>query len=348
MSTINSRAAERMGPVNLGQQRRFTIKRIAAIVITGITLLAVTGAAFQSIATVIDKRNYPAPGLMVDVGGFQMHINCLGEGSPTVILEPGGGGTSLDWFLVQPEIAKTTRACAYDRAGFGWSDPSPDPRDGQHIAAELHSLLQRANVPGPYVLAGWSYGGLFVRAFAMQYPEEMAGLALLDASHPDIWTRTKQGQSQYRNDSMLYTGTRLLSRSGLLRLFPIPFTSPPGSLPTERVAQWKAVHNATRYWDTTEAESRAILGTMAQVRQSSQLGDLPVMVVTAGENQGADGQWPVYQDELASSISTNSAHLILEGAGHQSLVFDPEYSKVSTRAILQVVDAVREGGSFKP
>jgi pimeloyl-ACP methyl ester carboxylesterase len=198
------------------------------------------------------------------------------------------------------------------------------------------------------VLAGWSYGGLFVRAFAMQYPEEMAGLALLDASHPDIWTRTKQGQSQYRNDSMLYTGTRLLSRSGLLRLFPIPFTSPPGSLPTERVAQWKAVHNATRYWDTTEAESRAILGTMAQVRQSSQLGDLPVMVVTAGENQGADGQWPVYQDELASSISTNSAHLILEGAGHQSLVFDPEYSKVSTRAILQVVDAVREGGSFKP
>jgi pimeloyl-ACP methyl ester carboxylesterase len=308
-------------------------------------LLAVTGAAYQAIASAADNRNYPAPGQMVDVGAFQMHLHCLGEGSPTVVLEQGGGGNSADWFLVQPEIAKTTRVCAYDRAGLGWSDPGPTPRDGRQIAEELHMLLQEADIPGPYVMAGWSYGGLFARAFAAQYPQDVAGLVLLDATHPDVWTQTEKGQSQYQRDSNIYTAARLLARLGLLRLFPNPLTTPPESLPVGQVPRWKAAHNTTESWDTTEAESRSILETMEQVRQAGDLGDLPVMVVSAGENQGADGQWQVYQAELASSLSTNSNHLIVEGAGHLSLVFDPAYSQVSSSAILQVVNAVREGVS---
>jgi pimeloyl-ACP methyl ester carboxylesterase len=289
---------------------------------------------------------------MVEVGGFRMHISCMGsqpdDGSSTVILEPGGGSNSMTWYLVQPEIAKKARVCAYDRAGMGWSDPGPSPRDGRRIADELHMLLQEANIPGPYVLAGWSYGGLFARAYAMLYAEEVAGLVLLDATHPDVWSRTEQGQLRYQNDSKLYSGMRLLARLGLLRLFQIPFTAPPDSLSEIRVPEWKAVHSTTKYFDTTEAESRSILDTMAQVRQSEPLGDLPVMVVTAGENRGADGLWQSYQGEQASSLSTNTAHLILEGAGHQSLVFDPEYSQASSSAILQVVEAVRAGKSLKP
>lgn len=348
MSTITSPTTSNTGPVKAGRRGRALLKRIAGGLSIGIVLLAAIGMAYQSIATAIDKRNYPAPGQMVDVGGFQMHINCVGEGSPTVVLEPGGGSNSLVWYLVQPAIAKTTRVCAYDRAGSGWSDPSPDPRDGRNIADELHTLLQEANVPGPYVLVGWSYGGLFTRTFTMQYPQEVAGLALLDATHPEVWTRTEKGGSQYQTDSKIYTVARLLARLGLLRLLPVPFTTPPDSMPTQRVPQWKAVHNTTKSWDTTEAESRLILDTMAQVHQAGHLGDLPVMVVTAGENPGVDGQWPVYQDELASSLSANSAHLIVEGAGHQSLVFDPTYSQASSSAILQVISAVRDGVSLNP
>jgi pimeloyl-ACP methyl ester carboxylesterase len=348
MDTITSPTAAQTGAVKTGRRGRFWLKRMAGVLLVGIVLLAGSGVVFQATATAIDRRNFPAPGQLVDVGCFQMHITCLGEGSPTVILEPGGGGSSLDWFLVQPEIAKSTQVCAYDRAGVGWSDPSPNPRDGQHIADELHALLQEADITGSYVLAGWSYGGLFVRAYAMQYPEEVAGLALLDATHPEVWTRTEKGQSQYQTDSKIYTGMRLFARLGLLRLFKLPFTAPPDSLPPQRIPQWNAVHNSTKYIDTTEAESRAIVETMAQVRQAGHLRDLPVVVVTAGENQGADGLWQSFQDEIASSLSTNSAHLIVEGAGHQSLVFDPEYSPASSSAILQVVDVVRNGNALIP
>jgi pimeloyl-ACP methyl ester carboxylesterase len=305
-------------------------------------VLGAGGAIYQAVATARDARNFPPPGEMVDVDGRQMHIYCVGEGSPIVILEQGGGGNSLFWFRVQPEIARTTRVCAYDRAGMGWSDPGPEPRDGRQIANELHMLLRNANIPGPYVLAGWSYGGLFVRSYAMQYPEEVAGLVLLDASHPDIWTRTAQGQATYENDSRNYSMTRLLARLGLLRLFPLPFTTPPAGLSPQLVAQFQALMNTTRLWDTTEAESRFILDTMAQVRQAEPLGDLPLMVVTAGANPGADGQWAVYQDEL-TELSSNSAQLVLEGAQHHSLVLDPEVSLASSSAIVRVVDGVRTG-----
>jgi pimeloyl-ACP methyl ester carboxylesterase len=348
MDTITSPTSAQTGPVKAGRRGRVWLRRIPVILVSGIVLLAALGMAYQAVATAIDGRNHPAPGRMVDVGGFQMHISCMGEGSPTVVLEPGGGANSLAWYLVQPEIAKTTRVCAYDRAGMGWSDPGPHPRDGRHIADELHALLHAADIPAPYVLAGWSYGGLFVRAYTLQYPEDVAGLVLLDASHPDIWTRTEQGRSQYQNDSKIYSGMRLFARLGLLRLIPIPFTAPPDSIPARQVPQWKAVYNTTRYFDTTAAESRSILDTMAQVRQAGHLGDQPLVVVTAGENQGADGRWAVYQDELASSLSTNSTHIILEGAGHQSLVFDPEYSQASTSAILQVVEAVKGSVSLEP
>jgi pimeloyl-ACP methyl ester carboxylesterase len=312
-----------------------------------LVFICAIGAVYQLVASARDARNFPPLGEIVEAGGFPMHIRCMGEGNPTVILEPGGGSNSLAWFLVQPEIAKTTRACAYDRAGMGWSDPRPGPRNGRHIADELHTLLNEADIPGPYVLAGWSYGGLFVRAYAMQFPEEVAGLAFLDASHPDIWTRTEQGRARYQNDSKLYVGMRVLGRLGLLRLFPIPFTNPPDSLPTEQVPQWKAGHNATKFWDTTEAESRYILDTMAQVRGATDLGDLPVVVVTAGENQGADGQWVVYQEELGS-LSSNSVHITVEGAEHHSIVFDANYFQASSGAILQVVDAVRTGILLSP
>jgi pimeloyl-ACP methyl ester carboxylesterase len=334
-------------PAGFGRRLFIWFKRGVIGLLVSLVALAVIGASYQAIATARDIRAFPPPGQRVNVGGHQLHLHCLGEGSPTVILEHGGGGSALGWFLVQPEVARSTRVCAYDRAGLGWSDRGPAPRNGRQIASELHTLLHNANIPGPYVLAGWSYGGLFVRAYTAQYPEDVAGLVLLDATHPDVWTRTAQGRAQYQNDSRLYTVARLLARFGLWRLIPNPFTTPPAGLSPQQAAQWQAIYNTTKFWDAVEAESSAILDTMRQVRQAGNLGNLPLLVLSAGENAGADGQWAVYQDELVT-LSAGSAHRVVGGAGHAALWFDPEYSRVSSAAILQVVEAVRTGAQLNP
>ena len=104
---------------------------------------------YQDVATENDKRTYVAPGQLLDVDGHQMHILCTGEGSPTVILEAAGGHFSATWGLVQPQVAQNTRVCAYDRAGYGWSEPGPEPRDAGQIATELHTLLAEAGIKPP-------------------------------------------------------------------------------------------------------------------------------------------------------------------------------------------------------
>ena len=137
--------------------------------------LASVGASYEAIAAGGDAKAYPPPGRLVDVGGYRLHIQCAGTGSPAVVLDAGLGGTSLDWNLVQKEMGLTTQVCAYDRAGMGWSETGPLPRTPDQIARELHTLLTNAGIPGPYVLVGHSVGGKNVRMFALQYPDEVAG-----------------------------------------------------------------------------------------------------------------------------------------------------------------------------
>jgi len=140
-----------------------------------ILVLLIIGAIYQAIATEIDQRRYPPPGELVEVGDHHLHIHCVGEGSPTVILESTSDGTSANWGWVQPEVAKSTRVCAYDRGGRGWSELGPQPRDAIQIAGELHALLRNADVPAPYMLVGHSAGGLFIREYAEQYPPVQDG-----------------------------------------------------------------------------------------------------------------------------------------------------------------------------
>src|SRR6478752_6962538 len=112
--------------------------------------LALVGYIYESLAEAADARAYPPPGQMVDVGGYRLHINCTGEGSPTVVIESGWGDMSAAWGWVQPEVAKTTRVCTYDRAGMGWNEASPEPRVAREYAKELHTLLANAHETGPY------------------------------------------------------------------------------------------------------------------------------------------------------------------------------------------------------
>src|ERR671921_8443 len=157
------------------------IGKVLLWLVVVLLVLAVAGAIYQAIATELAERAYPPPGEMVDVGGYRLHINCVGQGSPTVVLDAGSGGFSAQWVRVQREVSDTTRVCAYDRAGMGWSQRGPDPRDAKQISSELHTLLGKAGIEGPYVLVGHSYGGLYMQTYAARYPDEVAGVALVDS-----------------------------------------------------------------------------------------------------------------------------------------------------------------------
>jgi len=155
---------------------------------------------------------------MVDVGDHSLHINCIGHGSPTVILEAANFGKSAWWVRVQKQLAQTTRVCAYDRAGLGWSERGPEPRDARQISSELHTLLKGADIEGPYVLVGHSYGGLYVRTYADRYPEETAGVVLVDSSHPEQFTRSPKERAQYEQTVRLGAVISSLTRLGVIRL----------------------------------------------------------------------------------------------------------------------------------
>jgi len=160
--------------------------KVIVLVCAALAVAAATGGfAYQSVESSRDRRANPMPGRLVDVGGYRMHIDCSGTGSPAVILDSGLGDGYLSWRKVQPQIAQWARACSYDRAGFGYSDSSPKPRTSKVFAEELHALLQNAGVPPPYVLVGHSMGGYDVRLYASLYPAGVAGMVLVDASHPE-------------------------------------------------------------------------------------------------------------------------------------------------------------------
>lgn len=304
-------------------------------------LLAVIGAVFQAISTFVDSRRYPAPGERVDVGGYYLHIYCIGENinsRPTVVLEHGLGGTTAAWVRIQAEIAKTTQVCSYDRAGMGLSDTGPDPRDAEHIGAELYRLLDNADVHGPYVLVGWSYGGHYVRMFASQHPDKVAGVVLLDAAHPDQWISTSASQSQFKRYSRMYAVTPLLARIGVPRL--MGFFQPDSGLPAPQNGAVKASFAASKDWDAQSAEFLASPATNDQVRRLNTLNDIPLFVLSATDH-GYPSDLEHISQELQNDLallSTNSVHQTVIGANHTSFWLDPETSKISVAAILYIVD----------
>jgi pimeloyl-ACP methyl ester carboxylesterase len=152
--------------------------------VLAVLLAASLGGGFETVRESLDARAYPMPGQLVDVGGYRLHLHCTGSGTPAVVLEPGLGGGSSDLAWIAPTVARDSTVCVYDRPGRGWSDAATGPQDGAQIAADLHTLLDRAHVPGPYVLAGHSFGGLYVLSFAAQFPDQVAGLVLLDSTAP--------------------------------------------------------------------------------------------------------------------------------------------------------------------
>jgi pimeloyl-ACP methyl ester carboxylesterase len=184
--------------------------------------LASVGGGYETVREATDARAYPMPGQLVDVGGHSLHLSCTGSGTPTVVLEPGGGEMSSNLGWITPVVARGTRVCVYDRAGRGWSESADAAQDGTRIATDLHTVLQRTGVPGPYVLAGHSFGGLYVLRFAALYPTEVAGMVLVDTTAPASSAQPGVTSQSRASGDLVNRVAALLSASarlGVIRLY---------------------------------------------------------------------------------------------------------------------------------
>lgn len=299
--------------------------------------LALIGAIYERMAEAADAKAYPPPGELVDVGGHRLHINCTGTASPTVVIEAGLGDWSTGWDVVQEGVAKATRVCTYDRAGWGWSEAGPLPRDAAQFAKELHTLLQNANIPGPYVMVGHSLGGLAVRVFAYEYASEVAGVVLIDSMSPRQFTQSPgEAQSQTDTQSQPFSLPAMLARFGIVRLLARPLGIMP-SVPSEENAYFSRMVSPQSAQTLTN-ESQGMSSAGAEAAAVNTFGDLPLIVLTAKLNNIPG--WQEWQTELLQ-LSSNSQQLFAE-SGHNIHFEEPESA---IAAILQMVQKVRETGT---
>jgi len=317
------------------------VRRVLLVFALLLALLALTGLLYQSIASAVDASSYPPPGKLIDVGGYRLHLYCTGTGrpgSPTVILEAGLGSTSLEWSKVQPGVASFTRVCSYDRAGYGWSDTGPLPRTSGRIVAELHTLLVKAGIPGPYVLVGHSFGGLNVRLYAYTYPQQVAGLVLVDSSHEE---QVRYPELRPTAGGQL-TVCQALSPFGIVRLLGLANGIAAEYPPTVQPVV-KAQNDQTRFCQTVNGEYAAWDESSAQVHTARHpLGRLPLVVLTRGVegnffqgNAGkqVDAAWLALQKDLAS-LSTNSTQMIATRSGHYIPLDQPDLVIAAIKQVL--------------
>jgi pimeloyl-ACP methyl ester carboxylesterase len=293
---------------------------------------------------------------MVDVGGYRLHINCQGEGEPTVVIESGMSDFSLSWDQVQKEVAKFTRVCTYDRAGLGWSERSPKARTAPNVVRELYDLLTQAGVESPYVFVGHSMGGVYVRLYAHEYPGQVAGMVLVDAYHEEVDSRYPEAyqQAEERFMQQRIFSLRLpqaLSALGIIALDPESY--PQGVLPpmppgTEKTYMALLAIDS-RFFETMREETSTIKKTSALMRsaQIGSLGDIPLIVLTAGKFEIADvfGLTTEEEDQTAAArlelqaelveLSSNGKQVIAEESGHLVQLDQP---KLVVDAIRQVVE----------
>ncbi|WP_456824611.1 alpha/beta fold hydrolase [Cellulomonas sp. P5_E12] len=282
--------------------------------------LASLGGGYQTVRVALDASANAMPGQLFDVGGHSLHLNCTGSGSPTVVLEPGAGMVSAQLGLITPTVARETRVCVYDRAGRGWSEPAETRQDATQIATDLHTLLERAHVPGPYVLAGHSFGGLYVLTFAARYPDEVAGMVLVDSTAPALEadataTATDDGGSD--STDRVATLVSASARLGVTRLIDQPTPS--------------AVRSTIEEYGQGGSSTR----------EAGWLRDFagkPLVVLTAGIGHDADES--AAQDALAT-LSTASVHRVIQGVDHLGMIADEDGAAATTRAVLDVVGSIQ-------
>ncbi len=299
---------------------------------------------------------YPAPGKLVDVGGYRLHINCQGQGGPTVVMESGNGNFSLNWGRVPREAAKFTRVCTYDRAGLGWSDRSRRPRTAHNLVEDLHTLLERSGVEPPYVLVGHSLGGMLMRLYAHEHPDHVVGMVLVDSSHEEQMLRTPKAiQRLARRADKLMSGIlrlmQLLIASGTLALVPKLFPRQMSSMAAEedRDAFRGVVSADIKNLVTMQEEIAVAPDHSAAIRavHIASLGDLPLIVLSHGKAQHMPGlsaevdrefeqTWLQMQCELAQQ-SSRGKRIVAEQSGHYIQLDQPELVISAIREVVETV-----------
>lgn len=322
-----------MSPTSNSSRSNRLLRYFAVGLLLLLFLLAIAGAAYQQISTVRDRDAFPMPGQLVDVGGYKMHIHCSGSGGPTVILDSGLGDSFIVWRKLQPQIAQFTRVCSYDRAGIGYSDASPRARSSKVFAEELQSLLHNAGIAPPYVLAGHSMGGYDVRIYTNLYRSEVAGMVLVDSSHPEQRKRLPAALNDldagWVREEEFFEFTMPF---GLPRLF--------GFCGNDREA--RAADCNFHSLRESVAELKSISESAAQTTETGPLGNMPLVVLSQDPNTPqydlpedlvgpTNEAWQKMQAELAL-LSTCGKQVIAKNSGHYIQLDRPDL----------VLDAVRE------
>jgi pimeloyl-ACP methyl ester carboxylesterase len=339
-----------------GQFERW-IKRgfLGVGLVSGVAILV--GIIYEQFGRHRDLKGVPQVGKSIDIGGRNLNLYCSGEGSPTVIFESGGGAPGYTWVNIQPEVANFTRACWYDRAGYGWSDPGPQPRTSVAIVSDLHALLGIARVAPPYVLVGVSFGGFPVRVFAGRYPDEVEGIVLVDATHED----------QHEPDSMKAPANRLppavhnvlcalvpaAGEVGLIRLMmrlsgsgpaPAGMTFEQARTLQQLSQQPKTVaSNEGCHWEESAA----------QARSAGTFGSRPLIVLTGGREfippdpQGAKEAnafhetWVNQLQPALARLSTHGRQVIVEDSGHGIQFEAPDAIVSAIRDVIKEIQSAK-------
>lgn len=326
---------------DLGRSMVRTARAVVAFEIFLLAVVALVGISYQRSSVRREETLIHPPGQLVDVGGYRLHLFCIGSGSPTVILDFGLDGSYLDWYYVQPQIAQFARVCSYDRAGYGWSDPSPKPRLPSAMSEELHTLLGRAGEKPPYILVGHSFGAFDVRMYAHKFPEEVAGVVLVDGSHPDELLP-------------FYTQKKFWIR---LMQFTMPFGLPRwrkwcGGGPPEAGSVRQAIGCRSKPFATHYRQWSAFPASAQEVRTLETLGELPLVVISRDPQRTpenpADGlfekreqHWKKLQLSLMQ-LSTNSTQIVAKGSGHSVPMARPDVIVSAVKALVETSRAQKE------
>jgi pimeloyl-ACP methyl ester carboxylesterase len=342
-----------------------TLGRCGAGIVTIVLACVATTAHAQGDST---PPPYPAPGRLVDVGGWRLHLNCAGEARPsrpTVILEAGLGDFSVEWSLVQPSVARFARVCSYDRAGDGWSDIGPHPRTFRQIVYELHTLLERAGERPPFVLVGHSYGGWLVRQYQSTYPSEVAGMVLVEAGADDPWRMTGDGKLHHSSELATSAPIPPVKTSSPLRVADIPANiltqinagiaevsrDPNGGVRSklppdaQRMRAWTLAHIGHILAGVNPVELEELAALRAERAKSEHpLGDLPLVVITRGVPDESGPNAAAMEEEhrkdhaSAAALSRRGKLVVATHSGHHVQLEEPE---LVVSAIRDVVAAGR-------
>ena len=290
-----------------------------------------------------EELGFDPPGKIVYVDGHKMHIDCIGNKSPTVVFDSGTGSFSLEWRDIQHSLSTTVRVCAYDRAGYGWSDFSRLPRTTSNIVHELYSLLKNAGINGPYILVGHSFGGFTAQYFARQFQDEIAGVILIESSHEEQVERLPLAETSAAttlhvpNKRYLRRNTRtVISTLNMHENFPKD-----GAYVAQQLMQrWSSMFT----W-RQELSKYSQSGHELQMAYYKPFPEAPLVILTRGKRiwpntpygDAMEVEWTTLQHELAY-LNNNARQVIAYHSGHSIHLDEP---KLVINAIHDVLDSVQ-------